>query len=289
MRIIKLITVFTIIFTATISCWLRADAQEQTSSPPQIEAKLATDPNNAKLQQQLAWAYFYQARDGNAAALNKAIPAFERSAELAPNDLNTGRGLGLAYFMKVASLDRKQASSAEMRAAFEQTLAAFERTLARHPNDTLLLASHGSALAAYAGLTANLDTLKQGVAEMNRAVELQPKAAHGRLFRAFTSINLPPAFRKTELVVEDFSMLIKHSASYNEQAEGVLRILLGDFYFTNKDVEKAKAEYNAAAQKGSAMAEGKARLTMLASGGVEAAAIQQYRGNVTNCAICHKQ
>jgi hypothetical protein len=124
---------------------------------------------------------------------------------------------------------------------------------------------------------------------MNRAVELQPKAAHGRLFRAFTSINLPPAFRKSEVVAEDFTMLIQHSASYNEQAEGVLRILLGDFYFTSKDLEKAKAECTAAAQKGSAMTVAKARLTMLANGGVEAAAIQQYRGNVTNCAICHKQ
>jgi tetratricopeptide (TPR) repeat protein len=289
MRIIKLIAVFTTILVATIFCWRHADAQEQTSSPQQIEAKLATDPKNAKLQQQLGWAYFYEAREGNAASLDKAIQAFERSAELAPNDLSTGRGLGMAYFLKTAFLARGKAPSTEMKAAFEQTIAAFDRALARHPNDTLLLASHGSAMAIYAGVTANLEFLKQGVAEMNRAVELQPKAAHGRLFRAFTSINLPPAFRKSELVVEDFSMLIQHSASYNEQAEGVLRILLGDFYFTNKDAEKAKAEYTAAAQKGSAMADGKARLTMLANGGIEAAAIQQYRGNVTNCAICHKQ
>ena len=289
MRIIKLITVFTIIFAATISCWLRADAQEQSSSPLQIEAKIANDPKNATLQQQLAWAYFYEAREGNAASLDKAIQAFERSAELAPGDLSTGRGLGMAYFLKTAFMVRAKASNADMQTAFEQTIAAFDRALARHPNDTLLLASHGSAMTIYAGVTANLDFLKTGVAEMNRAVELQPKAAHGRLFRAFTSINLPPAFRKSETVVEDFSMLIKHSASYNEQAEGVLRVLLGDFYFTNKDAEKAKAEYTAAAQKGSAINDAKARLTMLANGGVEAAAIQQYRGNVTNCAICHKQ
>jgi TPR repeat protein len=109
------------------------------------------------------------------------------------------------------------------------------------------------------------------------------------LFRAFTAINLPPSFRKSEVVAEDFNMLIKHSASYNEQAQGVLQVLLGDFYFTNKDLEKAKAEYTAAAQKGSAMTDAKARLTMLENGGVDAATIQQYRGNVTNCAICHKQ
>lgn len=289
MRIIKLITVFTIIFGATISFWLNAEAQEQSSSPQQIEAKLAGDPKNAKLQQQLGWAYFYQARDGNAVALDKAIQAFERSAELAPNDLSTGRGLGMAYFLKTAFMVRAKASNPEMKTAFAQTIAAFDRALARHPNDTLLLAAHGSAMTIYAGVAANLDHLKKGVEEMNRAVELQPKSAHGRLFRAFTSINLPPSFRKSETVVEDFAMLIKHSANYNEQAEGVLRILLGDFYFTNKDADKAKAEYTAAAQKGFAMADAKARLTMLENGGIEAAAIQQYRGNVTNCAICHKQ
>lgn len=287
MRIIKLITAFTIIVGATISCWLRAEAQEQSSSPNQIEAKLAADPKNAKLQQQLGWAYFYEAREGNAVSLDKAIQAFERSVELAPNDLSTGRGLGMAYFLKTAFLARGKASNAGLKEAFAQTIAAFDRALARYPNDTLLLASHGSAMAIYAAITANFDHLKTGVAEMNRAIELQPKAAHGRLFRAFTSINLPPAFRKSELVVEDFEMLIKHSASYNEQAQGVLQVLLGDFYAVNKDLEKAKAEYTAAAQKGSAMAEAKARLTMLANGGVEATTIQQYRGNVTNCSICH--
>lgn len=289
MRIIKLIAVFTIIFGATISFWLNAEAQEQSSSPQQIEAKLANDPKNAKLHQQLGWAYFYQAREGNAVSLDKAIQAFERSAELAPNDLGTGRGLGMSYFLKTAFMARGKVSNTELKSAFEQTIAAFDRALARHPNDSLLMASHGSAMTIYSGVAMNLDYLKKGVEEMNRAVELQPKAAHGRLFRAFTSINLPPAFRKSETVVEDFSMLIKHSASYNEQAEGVLRVLLGDFYFTNKDTEKAKAEYTAAAQKGSAMNDAKARLTMLANGGIEAAAIQQYRGNVTNCAICHKQ
>lgn len=289
MKIIKLIAVFTIIFGATISYWLNVEAQEQSSSPQQIEAKLAGDPKNAKLQQQLGWAYFYEAREGNAASLDKAIQAFERSAELDPDDLRTGRGLGLAYFLKTAFMARTKASNADIKTTFEQTIAAFDRALARHPNDTLLVAAHGSAMTIYAGVAMNLDHLKKGVEEMNRAVELQPKATHGRLFRAFTSINLPPAFRKSETVVEDFSMLIKLSANYNEQAEGVLHILLGDFYFTSKEIDKAKAEYTAAAQKGSAMADAKARLTMLANGGVEAAAIQQYRSSVTNCAICHKQ
>jgi tetratricopeptide (TPR) repeat protein len=289
MRIIKLIAVFTVIFGATISFWLNADAQEQSSSPKQIEAKLATDPKNAKLHQQLGWAYFYEAREGNAVSLDKAIQAFERSAELAPDDLSTGRGLGLAYFQKTAFMARGKASNADIKSAFQQTIAAFDRALARHPNDTLLLASHGSAMAIYAGVMANLDHLKTGVAEMNRAVELEPNAAHGRLFRAFTSINLPPSFRKPEVVAEDFNMLIKHSANYNEQAQGVLRVLLGDFYYTNKDIEKAKAEYTAAAQTGSAMTDAKARLTMMENGGIEAATIQQYRGNVTNCSICHKQ
>ena len=111
MRIIKLITVFTIIVGATISCWLRAEAQEQSSSPKQIEAKLAADPKNAKLQQQLGWAYFYEAREGNAVSLDKAIQAFERSAELVPNDLSTGRGLGMAYFLKTAFLARAKVST----------------------------------------------------------------------------------------------------------------------------------------------------------------------------------
>lgn len=40
MRIIKWLAVFTTLFAAAISCWLRAEAQEPISSPQQIEAGL---------------------------------------------------------------------------------------------------------------------------------------------------------------------------------------------------------------------------------------------------------
>jgi hypothetical protein len=106
MRIIKLIAVFSVLLTAMISCWLHAGAQERASSPNKIEAQLAREPKNAKLQQQLAWAYFYEARQGKAESLEKAIQAFEQSMHMEPNYLNTQRGLGLAYFMKVAFLAR---------------------------------------------------------------------------------------------------------------------------------------------------------------------------------------
>lgn len=289
MKSVKLIVIVATLLAAAHVCRPQVRAQFQNVSIKDLEAQAAREPQNAGLQQKLGWAYFYEARQGDREKLEKAIQTFEKSLALAPAGTGANRGLGLSYFLKTAFLARESASRSDLQTAFEQTLTSFDRALAQTPADPLLLAAHGSATSIYAALNAKPELFKKGTDEMNRAVELEPKAAHGRLFRAFTSINLPPAFRQSSQVVEDFNMLIKYSAGYNEQAEGVLRVLLGDFYAGNKEFEKARSEYAAASDRGMAMEDARRRLRMLEKGDLDATALRQYRNNVLNCTICHKQ
>jgi len=291
MKKIKLTMIALVAMVISVSAWTRQQTAEQDGRTKQLEEQTARQPNNAQLFQRLGQSYFYQARNGNAQALEKAIAAFERAAALAPADAAQARWLGVSYFLKAAFLFRSQAGSKEVVADLDRTVTAFNRALERAPDDPFLLSAHGSALTVLSGFKQSQDLLRKGVEEMNRAVNSDPKSIHARLFRGFTHLNLPPMFRDPKVAAEDLNAILKAMpAEYNQQAEGVMRILLGDVYSETKDVARAKAEYESAAKLSSSAAdEARARLLALGQGQPDARAIRQYRANVINCAICHSQ
>lgn len=288
MKTIKLI-VLALLLTGTGLVFLAQSAPDDRIK--ELEAQVAREPKNAKLIQQLGWAYFVQGREGNPEAIEKAITTFERGISVAPDNREMVRTLGLAYFVRVAYMAKAKAPDAERRVALEKTLSTFDRALALAPDDTVLLSAHGSALSVYAAVTRNLELFNKGMDEMNRAVSLDPKAVHARLFRGFTGINLPLLLRKPEVIAEDLSVVLK-AATYSENtfAQSVLRVLLGDVHLEAKRIDEAKAEYQAAAKLDTpGAAEGRARLAAFEQGGPEQSAIQRFRGTVINCTACHKQ
>ena len=289
MRKIKLAIIAVLALTLSATVWAGQEASQKEDKTGQLEAELARDPNNLKLIQGLGWAYFYRARKGDGAALDKAIAAFERGAALAPQDSGFAAALGISNFMKISFLARSRAKYDDIVSAVKQTLAAFERAMERAPNDATLLSAHGSVLTILASFTNDGQTLTKGVEEMNRAVNANPKQVHPRLFRGFTHLNLPAGARDQKAALEDLNAILSVSkASYNEQAQGVLRVMLGDLYFEAKETAKAKAEYEAAANLGAPPSEqARARLAMLDTGQPDAKAFASYRANVINCAICH--
>ncbi|HJQ71369.1 MAG TPA: hypothetical protein VKA70_20490 [Blastocatellia bacterium] len=289
MKKIKLMIIALVALTLTATVWAGQGETRPDDKSKEIETELARDPNNLKLIRRAGWTYFYQARQGDAQALDKAIQTFERGAALAPMDSEFASALGISNFMKIAFLARSQAGRDQIVSTVKQTLAAFERAIERAPDDATLLAAHGTVLTILAGFTNDGKTLMKGVEEMNRAVSANPKQVHPRLFRGFTHLNLPAVVRDQKAAVEDLNAILAVSrASYNEQAQGVLRVMLGDLYFEAKDTAKAESEYKAAAGLSSPPAEqARARLELLKRGEPDAKAFAAYRANVINCAICH--
>jgi hypothetical protein len=69
----------------------------------------------------------------------------------------------------------------------------------------------------------------------------------------------------------------------------VLHVLLGDLQAEGGRMDLARAEYAAAARKGSAIADlGQARLASLTSGGPPPAEVTRLRNEIgRNCTLCH--
>ncbi|MBX3279247.1 MAG: hypothetical protein KF868_14685 [Acidobacteria bacterium] len=282
------------VISAMIGClcgWTPDPAVGQGDRIGELESRLEKEPRNAALLGELGWAYFYRGRDGDAAALERAIDVFERGAVLAPQDRSIQRGLGLACFLKTAFTARSGAGAAEIHAAFDRTLAAFDRALERTPDDSLLVGAHGAALVIAGAVRGRMDAARRGVEQMNRAVNLAPESVHPRLFRGFTHLNLPPALRDSNIAAGDLQTILrKLPPEYNEQAQGSVRVLLGDLYFEMADQPRARAEYQAAAKTKSDAAEtARLRLSALAAGGPDAKAVAAYRRNILNCATCHRE
>ncbi|HEX5736161.1 MAG TPA: hypothetical protein VF131_25255 [Blastocatellia bacterium] len=289
MKKVKLMIISLVALTLSATVWAGQQSSQPEDKTKQIEAELARDPDNLKLIRRAGWTYFYQARQGDGVALDKAIQTFERGAALAPKDSEFAAALGISNFMKIAYLARSRADREQIVSTVKQTLAAFERAMERAPDDMTLLSAHGTVLTIMAGFTNDGQTLMKGVEEMNRAVSTQPKQVHPRLFRGFTHLNLPKGARDQKAAVEDLNAILAVSkASYNEQAQGVLRVMLGDLFFETKELMKAESEYKAAASLNAPPAEqARARLEMLKQGQPDPKAFAAYRANVINCAICH--
>ena len=174
MKKIKLMIITLVALTLTATVWAGQETTRPEEKTKQIEAELARDPDNLKLISRAGWTYFYQARQGNGEALDKAIQAFERGAALAPKDSEFAAALGISNFMKIAFLARSRAGREQIVSTVKQTLAAFERAMERAPEDMTLLSAHGTVLTIMAGFTNDGQTLMKGVEEMNRAVSAQP-------------------------------------------------------------------------------------------------------------------
>jgi len=285
-KFVKLILI--VIALVAVLC-ARGNSARQYDKIQDLEAKAAGQPANAELQTQLGRAYFYKARLGDAQAMDKATGTLERLAAASPANTEAGRWLGISYLLKVSLLSRSGAGPTEVMGAAERAAAAFDRVLEHSPNDALALGSHGFALTVSAGFKRSPDLFGRGIAEMNRAVSIDPLDIKPRLLRGFALINFPPPLRDLKTAKEDLTAILKGvAAGYNDRAEAVLHVFLGDVYLEAKETGSAKDEYEAAARMQQPAAEvARARLVALEHGGPKPEEIQRYREMANNCTVCH--
>jgi len=206
MRKIKLTFIAVIALAAGAAAFTQDSIPRPAKSVQQLEAQAAGEPGNPSLLHQLGAAYFYQARAGEVAALDKAIANLERSVSLAPGDVAAKRSLGLAYLTRVAYLSRRTPPQEKM-AAVQRALSTFEQVLERVPNDPTALSLHGTTLVIIADIKQDRELLAKGIEEMNRAVKENPTSLAANLNRGFTLLNLPPVIRDQKAAISDLEII----------------------------------------------------------------------------------
>lgn len=269
-----ILTVIVIGLCSALTAW----TQEHTANKP------------GTVQQQ-AWTYFLQARQGDAPAAEKAVKLLEEGVAANPDDASLWTLLGRGYFMKLSTLGRTGGGLDELVATIQRATDAYSRALERDSNDTNALSGHGMALTILGGFQRKQDAMAKGIQEMNRAVEMNPKANPPRLARGFTMVNFPAPIRSTPAVIEDLSMLIQNAGGHNQRAVDSLHIMLGDVYSETGKTDQARVEYEAAASTSSSSREqAQSRLAALQQGSVPAADIASLRSALgTSCTMCHAQ
>jgi tetratricopeptide (TPR) repeat protein len=239
--------------------------------------------------QQQAWSYILQARQGDAAAADKAVKLLEQATAATPNDIALWNLLGRSYFLRLSTQSRAAVGIDGIASAVKAAANAFAHALSQNPNDAGALSGHGMALTLQGAFQQTQTTLAQGVEEMNRAVEIDPSATHPRLTRGFTMVNMPVSVRNTAAVIDDLSHLLQAATRSNQRAVDSLHIMLGDIYFESGQTDQARRHYDAAKTEGSTQQdEAKSRLAALEKGSVPSADITRFRGGLgTNCTMCH--
>lgn len=252
-----------------------------------LEEKLKEDPNNAQTHSRLGVAYYYAARNGKVPLIHKAIDRLERARELEPEDLWIREQLGAAYLLQSVVLLEKGPEKA--KEAVDRAQSIFDALASEKPEESSVLAGHGLSLILAAGVLGKRELYPKAMAQLDRAVEVDPFEVDARLARGFTLMATPTQYFRDQTVVEDLSALLDILASgQNEKARGVIQVLLGDAWLRLKDSEKAQVEYDRALQIDSpAKSIAEDRITMLRSDRTDWKKVLSYDAIGSQCTMCH--
>jgi hypothetical protein len=240
---------------------------------------------NAILQR--AMAYQFQFRAGQTDVVPEYVAMLEEATKADPENAELWNAMGVAYLAQAARAMMPGGRPADALAAMPKGTGALDRAIALNPN-------HAEALATRGGVQAFMDLYQkgpagaaEGIAKMNRAVEIAPSSRRVRLQRAFSGINLPDALRNRSNEAKDLEFLI--GISSGTHAGDYIRLLRGDLHAENGAGDLARAQYELVAGGTSpASAEAASRLAALAQGGVGAADIKKLRAQAgTKCVMCH--
>jgi hypothetical protein len=236
---------------------------------------------------QRAMAYQFQFRGGQTDVVPEYVAMLEEATSADPENAELWNAMGVAYLAQAARAMMPGGRPADALPAIQKGPAALERAIQLNPN-------HAEALATRGGVQAFMDLFQkgpagaaEGIAKMNRAIELAPTSRRVRLQRAFSGINLPDALRNRANEAEDLDFLI--AISNGTRAGDYIRLLRGDLHAEGGASALARAQYDVVATSTSpASADAESRLTALNQGGVPVAEMKKLRAQAgTNCLMCH--
>lgn len=231
--------------------------------------------------------YQIQFRTGQYDVAPRFVAMMEEATKANPENADLANEMGTAYLAQVAGGMLTGGKPADAWTGVQKGMHALEHALELNPDQAEALATHGGVQAVIASFQQAPQLAAKGVAEMNRAVELEPKSVRIRLARAFNGLNLPDGLRDHAAEAEDLDFLIKVAGS--SRAGDYLRIMRGDLYSELGETDLAKEQYEMASKTSSpAAGEAGARLSALSQGGVAVKDIKKLRNAAgANCTMCH--
>ncbi len=227
----------------------------------------------------------FKVREGRYDLAPGALVMIEQALKVDPNNPRLLVAYATANFQILTPASAGPDPAAALPVV-QRGAAAYEKAFAADPTNASALAGRGATRTLLAVLTQKFELFGPGVADMNKAVEMDPGGSVPRLQRAFFSLNYPKAVRNDVAIEADLRVLIARSTLREGDH---LHILLGDLYAEAGRTELAQQEYAASSRPGStASAMAKTRISSLAAGKVDAAEIASLRSQLgSNCAMCH--
>ena len=246
----------------------------------------ASDADTTEILQR-AMAYQFQFRAGQTDVVPEYVSMLEDATKAHPEDAELWNAMGVAYLAQAARAMMPGGRPADALVVMPKGTSALDRAILLNPN-------HAEALATRGGVQAFMDLYQkgpagaaEGIAKMNRAVELAPTSRRVRLQRAFSGINLPDALRNQAAEAQDLEFLI--AIANGTRAGDYLRLLRGDLHAEMGSSALARAQFELVATSSSpASGVAASRLAAMDQGGVPAADIKKLRVQAgTNCLMCH--
>jgi tetratricopeptide (TPR) repeat protein len=235
-----------------------------------------------------AMRYQLQFRAGQTDVIADYVAMLEDATKSDPENAELWNAMGVAYLAQGARAMMPGGKPADAIPAIQKGPAALERALRLNPNHAQALATHGGMQALMGSFFQQSPAVAaNGVAEMNRAIELAPRSPRVRLQRAFSGINLPDAMRNQAAEAEDLDFLI--TVSNGTRAGDYIRLMRGDLSAETGRHDLAREQYEIVAKSTSpAGAEATSRLAALDQSGVPAADIKKLRQAAgARCVMCH--
>ena len=245
-----------------------------------------TDPGTKAILQR-AMAYQFQFRGGQTDVVPEYVAMMEEATKADPENADLWNAMGVAYLAQGARAMMPGGHPADALSALPKGTAALERAIQMNPDHAEALATRGGVQAFMGLYTQGPAGAAEGIAKMNRAIELAPTSRRVRLQRAFSGINLPDALRNRANEAEDLDFLI--ALANGTRPGDYIRLMRGDLHAESGASDLARAQYDVVAKSSSpASAVATSRLTALDQGGVATVDIKKLRQQAgTNCLMCH--
>jgi hypothetical protein len=248
----------------------------------------ATDAGTADILKR-ALRYQFLFRAGQMDIVPEYVAMLEDATKADPENAELWNAMGVAYLAQAARAMMPGGTAADAMVAIKKGPEALERALKLDPNHAEALATRGGVQAFMGLYQKGPAGAAEGIANMDRAIELAPTSRRVRLQRAFSGINRPDALRNRAAEAEDLDFLI--AVASGTRAGDYLRLLRGDLHAESGTSALAREQYDLVMQSSSpASADAKSRLAALQQGGVATADIKKLRTAAgTNCLMCHGQ
>lgn len=236
--------------------------------------------------------YQLEFRQGNMDGIHAHVALLEKATTAVTGDAELWYAAGIAYFAQAAQIGLASGNAADASGPYQKGTAAVHRALELDPDHPEALALQAGTRLMMANFARKPEVVAQlqrtAVAEMNRAVAIDPASTRARLQRAFSGLVLPAALRNHTAEAEDLDFLISEAG--RSRSGDYMKIMRADLDFElgrHKEAQELYVKVERYSTKAAADV-ARSRLGALERGVVPLDDIKALRAAAgAQCVMCH--